>query len=808
MTASDFALGVVFVRSMYRLAISMAIVLTFATTGRTQESSTRNFGQGWIGGVAFAPDGRGLAIAGADHTIRLLAMNPPGQPRVLKGHTDRVSAVAFSPDGKILASAGYDRTARLWDVASGKPLAILTSHRGVVTSVAFTPDGKCLASGSIDAAVMIWDVSTASPVQPLTGHTSWVNGVAFSAQGKLATASSDNTVRLWEKKAQGWTQRQRFTFSEGEVRSVAFSPDGTALAAGLRYGVVKVLGVADKTIIASFKAHTGDVWAVAFSPDGRTLASGDGDWDRPGEVRLWETSTWKERKLLKTPGEVLCLAFNPGGQTLAAGCWDGSLNLWDLAAKQAAAPRPASFQFSFTRNVTETPFTGRVFLVASRQPLKDAPHRQNWFKPEPFFAQDVKNWRPGETLSFQPRYHFPDALANLTAGKYYLQAIMDRDQGGPNALAAPGNGFSKPLVLELDVRQAGPIALAIDQVVSERTFVETERVKLVDIESRLLSAFHGKPMRLRAGVILPKSYKEESTKRYPVVYEVPGFGGDHHMAFGVERRKLPDVGLDMIHVVLDPSCRLGHHVFADSANNGPCGRALIEELKPAIENNYRVVVTPTARFLTGHSSGGWSSLWLQVTYPDFFGGVWSTAPDPVDFRDFQKVDTYAPRANIFRDEQGDDRPLARKAGKPAIFYKRFSDMEVVLGRGGQLFSFEAVFSPRDAHGHPLPLWDRATGAINPQVAKSWQRYDIRMILQKNWSVLAPKLAGKLHIYMGDEDTYYLEGATILLQKTLRDLGSDAVVEIFPQRDHGTLIDQNLRDRITREMAEQFRKATD
>src|SRR5262249_50339965 len=159
--------------------------------------------------------------------------------------------------------------------------AILTGHRGGVTSVAFTPDGKYLASGGIDAAVMIWDVSTARPVQTLTCHTSWVNSVAFSAQGKLATASSDNTVRLWEKKAQGWMQQHRFTFSEGEVRALAFSPDGRAVAAGLRYGVVKVLDVADKIVTASFKAHAGDVWAVAFSPDGRTLASGDGDWDRP-----------------------------------------------------------------------------------------------------------------------------------------------------------------------------------------------------------------------------------------------------------------------------------------------------------------------------------------------------------------------------------------------------------------------------------------------------------------------------------------------------------------------------------------------
>ena len=120
-----------------------------------------------------------------------------------------------------------------------------------------------------------------------------------------------------------------------------------------------------------------------------------------------------------------------------------------------------------------------------------------------------------------------------------------------------------------------------------------------------------------------------------------------------EKRNATDVaGVDMIHVMLDPSCRTGHHVFADSANNGPFGRALVEELIPHIEARFRGLGKPAGRFLTGHSSGGWSSLWLQTTYPDFFGGTWSTAPDPVDFRDFQKINLYAPGTNIFVDDKG------------------------------------------------------------------------------------------------------------------------------------------------------------
>src|SRR5262249_37747890 len=154
-----------------------------------------------------------------------------------------------------------------------------------------------------------------------------------------------------------------------------------------------------------------------------------------------------------------------------------------------------------------------------------------------------------------------------------------------------------------------------------------------------------------------------------------------------------------------PDCRTGHHVFADSDNNGPYGKALTEELIPHIEQTFRALGKPSARLLTGHSSGGWSSLWLQMTHPDFFGGVWSTPPDPVDFRDFQRVNIYQD-ANIFTDADGQPRPLARRNGKVIMHYQPFSDMEVVMGRGGQLQSFEAVFSPRGADSKPKPLWDR------------------------------------------------------------------------------------------------------
>lgn len=476
------------------------------------------------------------------------------------------------------------------------------------------------------------------------------------------------------------------------------------------------------------------------------------------------------------------------------------------ASPLAAQPAPVEFHLVFTKNVSAEPFTGRVFVMLSKPAIKDVPQRISWTQPQPFFAQEVKNWRPGTALIISmPEYGYPGPLAKLAKDTYSMQAVMDFGLGR-DCITSVGNGYSTPIRQEIDPAASGPIKVVIDQVNPQTPFKESDRTKLVEMESKLLSSFHGRPVQLRAAVLLPKSYAESPEKNYPAIYEIPGFGGTHQMIQRAVERNATDVaGVEMIYVMLDPSCPLGHHVFADSANNGPWGQALISELIPRIEASFRVQARPAARFVTGHSSGGWSSLWLQTAYPDYFGGVWSTAPDPVDFRDFQRVDIYAPGVNLFVDEKGEERPLIRKTGKVAMNYRPFSDVEHVMGHGGQLGSFEAVFSPRGGDGKPMPLWDRKSGAIDPKTAQSWERYDIRLQLERNWPELAPKLAGKIHVYMGAEDNYFLEGATRLLQKSLAGLGSDAVIELFPGRDHSSLMTTELRQRIAREMAERYRQ---
>jgi S-formylglutathione hydrolase FrmB len=265
----------------------------------------------------------------------------------------------------------------------------------------------------------------------------------------------------------------------------------------------------------------------------------------------------------------------------------------------------------------------------------------------------------------------------------------------------------------------------------------------------------------------------------------------------------------MVYVYLNAACPLGHHEFADSVNNGPWGKALTEELIPALEHQFAAGGNSDARFLTGHSSGGWSSFWLQVTYPDFFGGTWSTSPDSVDFRDFTGIDVYRFQ-NAYTDPDGKEIQLMRNKGEFVTSIKQYVTSEVAKkDYGGQFASFDAVFSPRGEDGRPMPMFDRKTGAIDSFVAKSWEKYDISLILRRNWTTLGPKLKGKLHVFVGTLDTFRLEGPLYLLRDDLKQLGSDAVIEFAEGRDHRTVMaphklwPDGLMPRIHKEMRARF-----
>lgn len=432
----------------------------------------------------------------------------------------------------------------------------------------------------------------------------------------------------------------------------------------------------------------------------------------------------------------------------------------------------------------------------------------NWFRPEPFFARDVVGMKPGQPMVLDDQADcFPVPISKLPHGKYRLQALLDHDFYSPSPGHGAGNFYSDIQEVRID-DSTGTITFDLTHVVKPAPIPETDFVKLVTLDSRLLKEFHHRQVLEKAVVVLPPSYYNNPKRKYPVFYEISGFGGT---LTGMARRyrgikkSAENNRFEYIHVLLTGECKWGHHVYANSATNGPRGDALVKEMIPLIDSKFRTVRDARARYVGGHSSGGWSSIWLQVNYPDQFGGLWSSSPDPVDFRDYQQTNLYAsPPRSIYFFPDGSRKPLARRGEQVMIWYNDFAKMDDTLGRGGQLRSFEAVFSPLDENGQPAKMWDRETGKVNPKVVQAWKKYDIQLILRNRWKDLSPKLKGKLHILMGTEDTFYLEGATRLLRDSLRELGSDAEVNLVPG-SHGSVLTREYFAGRTRQMEELFRQ---
>lgn len=383
---------------------------------------------------------------------------------------------------------------------------------------------------------------------------------------------------------------------------------------------------------------------------------------------------------------------------------------------------------------------------------------------------------------------FPAPLARLAPGTYDMQAMLDADRMySYNGIR--GGDLVGP-VQRVHVSGNGTIALMLDRQIPRKTPVSTDEVKIVDIVSPSLSAFHHHPVHLRASVILPPGY--DSHKKYPIVYEQNGFGGSYLSGFRMAKRlrtmAVAD-GLTAIFVVTDSTGTTGITQFADSATNGPWGHALVAELIPAIESRFAVDRRPERRFLWGHSSGGWASIWLQVTYPKVFGGAWGSSPDPVDFHDFTGPDILAsPPDNAYYDRYGRPWQLVRMGTKNVMTLRDFVLSSDAEGYDESQFgSFDAVFGPRGANGKPLPLFDHRTGKVNRAVAAYWEaHYDIASIIERTYVALAPSLQHKLHIAVGTLDTFHLERGVLRLDSRLRRLGMVPEIVYFPNASHFSL----------------------
>jgi enterochelin esterase-like enzyme len=440
-------------------------------------------------------------------------------------------------------------------------------------------------------------------------------------------------------------------------------------------------------------------------------------------------------------------------------------------------------------------------------------------------AREVQSLSAGGSVDVDPDAEgiaSPTPFAAIPAGDYEVQAVLDVDHSynykgretkdwvSPVVALqhwTPGEG-ADPVVPLTGHPEADPARVAM--LAKDKESVKPGEVELVELESKLLTRFWGRPVSIKAWVVLPPGYGEHKTERFPTVYFTHGFGGTLELILGrgvtirerMKQGKMPP----MIWVMLDESCAQGTHEFADSVNNGPWGAALTTEFISYLESKYRMDGRATGRFLNGHSSGGWATLQLQINYPKVFGGTWSTSPDSSDFYDFTGPDLYAANANMYRKPDGSAWPIMRMDGKVLATMEQFARMEQALGPyGGQMASFEWVFSPRSDSGAPKQMFNRVTGDVDPSVVAYWRdHYDLAHIVEANWPALAPDLKGRIHLIVGTADTFYLDGAAHKLEAVLNRLGGEPHFTYLPGKTHFDLyaVGDNrfaLFDQISREM---------
>ena len=445
---------------------------------------------------------------------------------------------------------------------------------------------------------------------------------------------------------------------------------------------------------------------------------------------------------------------------------------------------------------------GRVLVMLNKAEDPEPRFTGGWtgMQSPPRFATDVEDLARNPALIDSSSIAFPmNSLADLPADDYYVQAVFDSniDLGSINA---PGNLFSVPKKIHVDPANPQTIELLLtEEIPSEQLPPEDGYVKYIRIQSNLLTVFHHRPIYLRAGIILPRDYNTTTT-RYPLRIHIGGYGTrfteiQDLMKEDSDFRKtwLADDTPRMIFVQLDGAGPFGDSYQVNSANNGPYGDAITRELIPYIEKKFRAIQSPRSRFLDGGSTGGWVSLALQIFYPDYFNGTWSGYPDSVDFRAYQLVNIYDDE-NAYVNEYGFERPSERQEDGDIKYTMRHEcQMENVLGSGNSyVFSgnpwgaWNAVYSPRGKDGHPVPLWDPKTGKIDHSVAEQWKKYDLRLVLQENWKTLAPKLNGKIHIWVGDADNYFLNNAVHLLEEFLKtaDPPFQGTILYGPGKGHG------------------------
>jgi len=484
------------------------------------------------------------------------------------------------------------------------------------------------------------------------------------------------------------------------------------------------------------------------------------------------------------------------------------------------------FSVRFAGELSEDSQDGRLLLLLATHD-KEEPRFlvDNSADTQLVFGRNVQQWRPdSDAVVATEAIGFPvENLSELPHGRYYAQALLNRykdfdlsngktvslppDRGeGQQWNRKPGNFFSTPIEIDIGPNVANQFELVMDKVIPDiAPPADTQYVKHVRVRSERLSEFWGEDMYVGAHVLLPHGYDEHPDARYPLMV----FHGHFPDDFRGFRTTPPDpdlepeyserFGVDGYNIIQQqeaydfyqtwvsdsfprfiaieiqhPTPYYDDSYAVNSASQGPWGDALTYELIPYIEERFRGIGEGWARFTYGGSTGGWEAMAVQVFYPDEYNGAFIACPDPIDFRAYMTINIYED-ANAYwydSDFQELPRPGHRDhLGHVHASQYNYNRFEAALGdknRSGQQYDiWEATYSPMGDDGYPVRLWDKQTGEINREVAEYWrENYDLRHILERDWETLGPRLEGKLHIYVGDMDNYYLNNAVYLAEAFL------------------------------------------
>lgn len=521
------------------------------------------------------------------------------------------------------------------------------------------------------------------------------------------------------------------------------------------------------------------------------------DYRRAAAERIKNAGEDKMKKAVS----IFCL-FVLGATNLLSQISNDSKITGSYTSQKPVEQQGFRVRFSFTDEISKTPINGRI-IVGFQKDLKKGINSPDLFDPQPTFALDIHNWKPGESivLDRSNAISWQGDLDSLN-GWYGVQAVLKTNKKSRTLsemiFQAKRTAITiKNIVYIEKGNMCMPLDLLFTVLPDPPKFKETEFIKEVNIKSELLTKFYGEKDSILAAVILPPGYFTEKEKHYPTVYVFGGWGSSSFWGLNFQQKRygMTGFGDEKIFVFVNHECRSGYHVFCSSETNGPREEAFFQELIPYIEKEYRVHKNPQSRFLMGQSSGAWAGLWLLISYPDQFGSAYVASPDPVDFTEFIGTNIYEKKANMYFDLKGEQKRFknfiinSKDSSAKGLLINDFVGIDRIAGWGEQMYSFDATFSQRESDGAPQHLFDWHTGAVNPEVAASWKSHDLSKVISRLDTKKKQLLHEKIHIYVAEDDVFETNIPMKAFLKTLTRMGLVADIRFFPSGGHDVWTDK-------------------